>query len=128
MGLRQIGKHQVDALHTYHVQVDGATAHDGDHRLAISLGAASHTHRRLTGGRLLVHIALARYDQVDIAHALVKPHEVEHRLHARTQLRPERQQRGTQATCGAGAGHTEHRAKCPSALGHAQQPLSSQPR
>ena len=72
---------------------------------------------------MLVHIALARYDQVDIAHALVKPNQIEHRLHARTQLRAERQQRGTQAAGGTGTGHAEHRAKCPCALGRAQQPL-----
>ena len=81
MGLRQIGK--TNTLPIYRVQVDGATAHDGDRRLAISLGAASHTHRCLTGGGLLVHIALARYDQVDITHAFVKPNQIEHRLHAR---------------------------------------------
>ncbi len=88
-------QNQVDTLLVHRIQVVSATAHDSGHRLAISLGAAGHTHRRLTGGGLLVHIALARYDQVDIAHALVKPNQIEHRLHARTQLRAERQQRGT---------------------------------
>ena len=82
-GLAANRQNQVNTLPIYRVQVDGATAHDGDHRLAISLRTTSHTHRCLTGGGLLVHIALARYDQVDIAHALVKPHEVEQRLHTR---------------------------------------------
>ena len=113
-------QNQVNTLLTHPIQVVSATAHDSNHRLAISLRTTGHTHRRLTGGGLLIHIALARYDQVDIAHALVKPHEIEHRLHARTQLRPERQQRGTQAACGTGTGHSEHRAKCPRTLGHAQ--------
>ena len=76
---------------------------------------------------MLVHIALACNDQVDITHALIKPHEIEHRLNARTQLRPERQQRGTQAASSTGTGHAEHRAKCPCTLGHAQQPLSPRP-
>ena len=97
-------QYKVDALPIHRIQVISATAHDSNHRLAISLRTTGHTHRRLTGGGLLIHIALARYDQVDIAHALVKPHEIEHRLHARTQLRPERQQRGTQAACGTGTG------------------------
>ena len=72
---------------------------------------------------MLVHIALARYDQVDIAYTLVKPHEIEHCLHARTQLGTERQQRGAQAAGGTGTGHAEHRAERPCTLGHAQQPL-----
>ena len=83
MGLRQIGKTKSIPCPYTASRLIGATAHDGDHRLAISLRTTGHTHRRLTGGGLLVHIALARYDQVDIAHALVKPHEVEHRLHTR---------------------------------------------
>ena len=76
---------------------------------------------------MLVHIALARYDQVDIAHALVKPNQIEHRLHTRSQLGAERQQRRAQTTGGARAGYAEHRAKCPCALGCAQQPLSPRP-
>ena len=75
-------QHQVDTPLIHCIQVIRATAHDGGHRLAISLRTTGHAHRRLTGGGLLVHIALARYDQVDIAHALVEPNEVEHRLDA----------------------------------------------
>ncbi len=82
-GLAADRKHQVDALLIHRIQVVGTTAHDGNNRLAIALGTAGHAHRRLTGGGLLVHIALARYDQVDIAYTLVKPHEIEHRLHTR---------------------------------------------
>ena len=82
-GLAADRKHQVDALHTHRIQVVSATAHDSDHRFATPLGTARHAHRRLTGGGLLIHIALACNDQVDIAHALVKPHEIEHRLHTR---------------------------------------------
>ena len=82
-GLAADRQNQVDALPIHRIQVVGTTAHDGDHRLAIALGTAGHTHRRFAGGGLLVHIALARYDQVDIAHTLVEPNEVEHRLHAR---------------------------------------------
>ena len=104
-------QNQVDTLSIHRIQVVGTTAHDGDHRLAISLRTTGHAHRRLTGGGLLVHIALARYDQVGIAHALVKPNQIEHRLHARAQLRTERQQRGTQAAGGTGTGHTKHRSK-----------------
>ncbi len=76
---------------------------------------------------MLVHIALACNDQVGIAHALVKPNQIEHRLHARAQLGTKCQQRGAQTASGTGAGHAEHRAKCPHALGHAQQPLSPHP-
>ena len=82
-GLATDRQDKVDALLVHRIQVVGTTAHDGNNRLAISLGAASHTNRRLSSGGLFIHIALARYDQVDIAHALVKPHEIEHRLHTR---------------------------------------------
>ena len=94
-GLAADRQNQVNTLPIYRIQVDSATAHDSDHRLATPLGTACHAHRRLTGGGLLIHIALACNDQVDIAYTLVKPHEIEHRLHARAQLGTERQQRGT---------------------------------
>ena len=82
-GLAANRQNQVDTLLVHRIQAVGTTAHDSGHRLAISLRTAGHTHRRLAGGGLLIHIALACNDQVDIAHALVKPNEVEHRLHAR---------------------------------------------
>ena len=82
-GLAANRQNQVDTLLVHRIQVVGTAAHDGGYRLAISLRTASHAHRRLAGGGLLVHVTLARYDQVDIAHALVKYHEIEHRLHAR---------------------------------------------
>ena len=82
-GLATDRQDKVDTLLVHRIQVVGTTAHDGNNRLAIALGTAGHAHRRLTGGGLLVHIALARYDQVDIAYTFVKPHEIEHRLHAR---------------------------------------------
>ena len=82
-GLAADRQNQVDALPIHRVQVVGTTAHDGNNRLAIALGTAGHAHRRLAGSGLLVHIALARYDQVDITHVLVKPNQIKHRLHAR---------------------------------------------
>jgi len=82
-GLATDRQYKVNALLIHRIQAVGTTTHDGDHRLATPLGTARHAHRRLTGGGLLVHIALARYDQVDIAHMFVKPHEIEHRLHTR---------------------------------------------
>ena len=109
-------QNQVDALPIHRIQVVSTTAHDSGYRLAISLGATRHAHRCLTGGGLLVHIALACNDQVDITHALIKPHEIEHRLNARTQLRPERQQRGTQppAAPAPGTPSTEPNVRAPS--------------
>ena len=107
---------QVDALTIHRIQIIRTTAHDGDYRLAIAIGTAGHAHRRLAGSGLLVHVALACNDQVDIAYALVKPNQIEHRLHARTQLGTERQQRGAQATCAPAPGtpSTEPNVRTPS--------------